>query len=39
VDLERATIHLTKVHVPWGRILEYERLHASIQDGVPTRPD
>jgi uncharacterized protein (UPF0248 family) len=39
VDVERATIHLRKLYVPWSRILEYERVHASAEDRIPIRPD
>jgi len=37
VNVETETLHLTKVHVPWGRILEYERMF--LPAVLPTRPD
>ena len=37
VDVEAGTVHLTKIHVPWARVLEYERLKAPVE--VPSRPD
>ncbi|HUF58465.1 MAG TPA: hypothetical protein VMR89_03130 [Actinomycetota bacterium] len=39
VNIEAATIHLKKIHVPWGRILEYERVPLPVKDTVPSRPD
>jgi len=39
VNIEAATIHLKKIHVPWGRILEYERVPLPVKDAVPSRPD
>lgn len=39
VDVERSSIHLRKIHVPWSRILEYERVHAVAEARVPARPD
>lgn len=35
--VEAGAYHLTKVHVPWMRVLEYERLPMSAR--VPVRPD
>ena len=26
VNIEGAIIHMKKIHVPWGRVLEYERV-------------
>ena len=37
LDIEGGVVHLTKIHVPWGRVLEYERLPARVE--VPGRPD
>jgi uncharacterized protein (UPF0248 family) len=43
VNVEGATIHLTKIHVPWGRVLEYERVRLPVEDllvaerAVPSR--
>jgi hypothetical protein len=37
LDIEAAVVHLTKIHVPWSRVLEYERLPARVE--VPGRPD
>jgi uncharacterized protein (UPF0248 family) len=45
VNVEAATMYLQKIHVPWGRILEYERVHLAAErvfaagDAAPTRPD
>jgi uncharacterized protein (UPF0248 family) len=45
LNVETATIHLKKVHVPWGRVLEYERVRLAAEQAVPTdgvvpaRPD
>lgn len=39
VNIEAATIHLKKIHVPWGRVLEYERVPVPVKDVVPVRPD
>lgn len=39
VNLESATIQLTKVYVPWSRILEYERIHLTAPQAMPGRPD
>jgi uncharacterized protein (UPF0248 family) len=37
LDVDAGEVHLTKIHVPWARVLEYERLPASVE--VPSRPD
>jgi uncharacterized protein (UPF0248 family) len=37
LDVEADEVHLTKIHVPWTRVLEYERLKAPVE--VPSRPD
>jgi alkylated DNA nucleotide flippase Atl1 len=37
LDVEAGMVHLTKLHVPWGRVLEYERVPVTAQ--VPSRPD
>ncbi len=37
LDVEAGEVHLTKIHVPWTRVLEYERLKAPVE--VPSRPD
>ena len=37
VDVERATVQLMKIHVPWERVLEYERMVHPVQ--VPERVD
>jgi len=39
VNIEAATIHLKKIHVPWGRVLEYERVPLPAKHAVPVRPD
>jgi uncharacterized protein (UPF0248 family) len=45
VNVEAVTIHLKKIHVPWGRIFEYERIRLRaehvfpVEQGVPARPD
>jgi len=31
VNVEGATIHLRKIHVPWGRVLEYERVPVPVE--------
>jgi uncharacterized protein (UPF0248 family) len=31
VNVEGATIHLKKIHVPWGRVLEYERVPLPVE--------
>jgi uncharacterized protein (UPF0248 family) len=38
VNVETATIHLTKVHVPWGRVYEYERTFLPADAVAPTPP-
>ena len=37
LDIEGGIVHLTKIHVPWGRVLEYERLPVRVE--VPSRQD
>ena len=37
LDVDAGEVHLTKIHVPWSRVLEYERLKAPVE--VPSRPD
>lgn len=37
LDVEAGMVYLTKLHVPWGRVLEYERVPVTAQ--VPSRPD
>jgi uncharacterized protein (UPF0248 family) len=37
LDIEGGMVHLTKLHVPWSRVLEYERLPVRVE--VPVRPD
>jgi uncharacterized protein (UPF0248 family) len=37
LNVEAGEVHLTKIHVPWARVLEYERVKAPVQ--VPSRPD
>jgi uncharacterized protein (UPF0248 family) len=37
LNVEAGIFHVTKIHIPWGRVLEYERLPAPV--GVPSRPD
>lgn len=37
LDIEGGIVHLTKIHVPWDRVLEYERLPVRVE--VPSRPD
>jgi uncharacterized protein (UPF0248 family) len=37
LDIEGGVVHLTKIHVPWNRVLEYERLPVRVE--VPSRPD
>ena len=39
VNVEGAMIHMKKVHVPWGRVLEYERVRLPVEQLMPTRPD
>lgn len=45
VNVETATIHLKKIHVPWGRLFEYERVRLAteqvlpVEHDVPARPD
>jgi uncharacterized protein (UPF0248 family) len=37
LDIEGGIVHLTKIHVPWNRVLEYERLPVRVE--APSRPD
>src|SRR5919106_6114998 len=37
LNVEAGMLHLTKIHVPWNRVLEYERLPQRVE--VPSRPD
>jgi uncharacterized protein (UPF0248 family) len=37
LNVEAGMLHLTKIHVPWNRVLEYERLPLRVE--VPSRPD
>ncbi|MCD6022224.1 MAG: hypothetical protein K0R20_1934 [Actinomycetia bacterium] len=37
LDIEGGVVHLTKIHVPWNRVLEYERLPVRVE--APSRPD
>jgi alkylated DNA nucleotide flippase Atl1 len=37
LDIEGGVVHLTKIHVPWHRVLEYERLPVRVE--TPSRPD
>jgi uncharacterized protein (UPF0248 family) len=37
LNVEAGIFHVTKIHVPWARVLEFERLAAPVE--VPTRPD
>jgi uncharacterized protein (UPF0248 family) len=37
LDIEGGIVHLTRIHVPWSRVLEYERLPERVE--VPGRPD
>ena len=39
VNVEAATIHMRKTHVPWGRVLEFERVYLPAQQLMPARPD
>ena len=39
VNVEGAIIHMKKVHVPWGRVLEYERVRIPVDQLMPARPD
>ena len=38
VNVEGAIIHMKKVHVPWGRVLEYERVRIPVDQFMPARP-
>lgn len=35
--VEAGAYHLTKIHVPWSRVLEYERMPSPVS--IPVRPD
>lgn len=37
LNVEAGVLHLTKIHVPWTRVLEYQRLPVRVE--VPSRPD
>jgi uncharacterized protein (UPF0248 family) len=37
LNVEAGIFHLTKIFVPWSRVLEYERLPVPVE--VPGRPD
>jgi uncharacterized protein (UPF0248 family) len=37
LNVEAGIFHVTKIHVPWARVLEFERLPVPV--GVPSRPD
>jgi hypothetical protein len=37
LNVEAGLFHVTKIHVPWMRVLEYERLPVPVD--VPMRPD
>jgi uncharacterized protein (UPF0248 family) len=37
LNVEAGIFHVTKIHVPWSRVLEYERLPVPVD--VPSRPD
>jgi hypothetical protein len=37
VDVERGVVQLMKIHVPWDRVLEYERMSHAVE--VPERVD
>ena len=37
LNVEAGIFHLTKIHVPWDRVLEYERLPVPV--AVPGRPE
>jgi uncharacterized protein (UPF0248 family) len=39
VNVEGAVIHLHKIYVPWGRVLEYERVRLPAEQLLPVRPD
>jgi alkylated DNA nucleotide flippase Atl1 len=38
VNVEGAIIHMRKVHVPWGRVLEYERVRLPVEQLMPAPP-
>lgn len=37
LNVEAGIFHLTKIHVPWNRVLEFERLPVPVE--APARPD
>lgn len=37
LNVEAGIFHLTKIHIPWDRVLEFERLPVPVD--VPGRPD
>lgn len=37
LNVEAGIFHLTKIYVPWGRVLEFERLPVAVE--APARPD
>jgi hypothetical protein len=37
LNVEAGIFHVTKIHVPWSRVLEFERLPAPVE--APARPD
>ena len=37
LNVEAGIFHVTKIHVPWARVLEFERLAAPVE--APARPD
>jgi|SRR5688500_16903823 uncharacterized protein (UPF0248 family) len=45
MNVATSTIHLKKIHVPWGRIFQYERVRLAAEEVrpaeqvVPARPD
>ena len=39
LNVEAGLFHVTKIYVPWDRVLEFERLPMPATTDVPTRPD
>jgi hypothetical protein len=45
MNVATSTIHLEKIHVPWGRVFQYERVRLAAEHVlpaehvVPARPD
>ena len=39
VELERGAVVHRMMHVPWGHVLEYERVRIGTPSSMPTRPD